>query len=238
MPDIRGRRLYGIDGAKLTDLSVTTAKLALLAVDTPQLALLAVENAQLGLLSVDTPQLAVDCISADAAGRALLETGVFDGTTVDDTFTGGSINANKIKGQVPSVASFNIPTGDVATMNATPVTVLPAPGAGFYTKVVSVHWWLDYGTVAYDAAAAGDILTLNYTDAAGAAVVDGIAGDTIGAAAADYHVLAEAVPELIPVEAAVIVAWIAAGEWFGAAGDSPLKCEIAYLTLPMEFGTP
>lgn len=127
--------------------------------------------------------------------------------------------------------TVTIPYAQVRTLNATPVEIIPAPAAGYYHEVVSCHWFLDYGTAAYDAAAAGDALVLKYTDAAGAEVVTQVPGNTIGASGADYHTLVQAVQgPLIPAVAAAIVAHILVGEWFGAAGNSPLKCEVIYRT--------
>lgn len=131
-------------------------------------------------------------------------------------------------------AFVTIPAEDVATLNATPYELVPAPGAGRYIEVLTIHWWLDFGTEAYDAAAAGDTLNAKYTDGSGAAVVDAVAGDAIGAAAADYHTLVKGVPEVIPVANAAIVAHIATGEWYAAAGDSPLKAEIIYIDRKLE----
>ncbi len=125
-------------------------------------------------------------------------------------------------------AFVTIATAAVKTLNATPVQLVAAPGAGKYIEAVSIHWWLDFATVGYDAAAVGDTLEAKYTNGAGAAVVDAVAGNAIGAAAADYHVTVQAVPEVIPVANAAIVAHINVGEWFAAAGDSPLKAEVFY----------
>ncbi len=113
--------------------------------------------------------------------------------------------------------------------------MIAAPGAGKYLDVESVHWFLDFATVGYDAAAAGDALTAKYTDASGAAVVDSVAGDAIGAAVADYHTLVRAVPELIPVANAAIVASVAVGSWYSAGGDSPLLYEVRYKVRSLAF---
>jgi hypothetical protein len=122
-----------------------------------------------------------------------------------------------------------IATAAVKTLNATPVEVIPTPGVGKYIEVVSCHWFLDFAAAGYDAAAAGDALVLKYTNAGGDEVVAQVPGNTIGAAVADYHTVVQAVQgPLIPVANAAIVAHILVGEWFAAAGDSPLKYEIVY----------
>ncbi len=128
-----------------------------------------------------------------------------------------------------------IAAAQVRTLNASPVTMVAAPGAGKYIEVERIHWWLDYGTAAYDAAASGDTLEAKYTNGSGAAVVDAVAGNAIGSASADYHTVVRAVPEVVPVVNAAIVAHINTGEWYVAAGDSALKYEISYRVRTLEF---
>lgn len=137
------------------------------------------------------------------------------------------VDVDDPEGQI-LVAQVTILAAAVATLNATPVEVIPAPAAGYYIDVLDAHWWLDFESAAYDAAASGDTLNLKYTNGSGAAVVDPVAGDVIGGASADYHTIQRAVLELVPVAAAAVVAHIATGEWYGAAGDSPLKVEVRY----------
>lgn len=124
-------------------------------------------------------------------------------------------------------ASGTIAAGAVATLNATPVTVIAAPAAGYYIEVLSCHWFLDFESAAYDGPGAGEDLALKYTDASGAQVTGVVDHDGFGNAVADAHALVQAVP-VVPVAAAPIVAHILVGEWFAAAGDSPVKYEILY----------
>jgi hypothetical protein len=132
-------------------------------------------------------------------------------------------------------ARGTIPMASVRTLNATPVTMVAAPGAGLYIEPVSCHWWLDYGTATYDGAAAGDTLGAKYTDGSGAQLLDTVAGNAIGAAAADYHANVSRAVEIVPVANAAVVAHIDAGEWYVAAGDSPLKYEFKYRVRTLEF---
>lgn len=129
----------------------------------------------------------------------------------------------------------SIANASVRTMYTTPVSMLAAPGTGLYYEVQSVHWFMDYATAAFDAAGAGDTLNAKYTDGSGAAVVDPVAGDVIGGAVADYHTVVHAVAEVIPVANAAIVAHIATGEWFAAAGGGVLKYEITYRIRSLEW---
>lgn len=125
-------------------------------------------------------------------------------------------------------ATVTITAAQLRTLNATPITVIAAPGAGKYIDVICCHWFLDYGGVQMDAAAAGDTLVLKYTNGSGTAITDAVAGDTIGGATADYHTSVIRVPELIPVTNALVCAHINTGEWYAAAGTSELKALVRY----------
>lgn len=127
-----------------------------------------------------------------------------------------------------TVARGTIAAAAVATLNATEVEVIAAPGAGEFIEVISVHWMLDYGTADYDAAGAGEDLVLSYTDAAGAAVVAVVDHSGFGDASADAHAIRKGI-DAVPVANAAIVAHLLVGEWYGAAGDSDLVYEIVYI---------
>lgn len=121
-----------------------------------------------------------------------------------------------------------IPFASVRTLNATPVSVVPAPGAGFFNDVESVRVMLDYGSAAYDAVAgSGEDLAFKYTNASGSKVTGDIAGSGFGDATSDQQRLARGVA-VTPVSNAAIVAHILAGEWYSAAGNSPLLVEVFY----------
>lgn len=163
-------------------------------------------------------------------GAATLSSTLIVGGAATLSSTLSAQGADVIRRSVTTIAA-----ADVKTLNATAVEIVPAPAAGYFIDVISVHWFLDFATAAYDAAAAGDTLVARYTDAAGAIATDAVAGDTIGAAAADYHVTVRPIIECIPVTDAALVAHITTGEWFAAAGDSPLKVEVLYRVRPFAF---
>jgi hypothetical protein len=125
------------------------------------------------------------------------------------------------------VDTVQIPAAAVATLNATPVEVLAAPGAGLYYTVEFVEAFLDHQGVDYDAAASGDTLVLKYTDGSGAALTSTIAGDTFGGASADAYAYAIGVAA-IPVLNAKVVAHINTGEWYSAAGDGIVNLRVHY----------
>lgn len=121
-----------------------------------------------------------------------------------------------------------IATAAVRTLNATPVSVVPAPGAGFFIEVDSVRVMLDYNSAGYDAVAgSGEDLSFKYTNASGAKVTGDIAGWGFGDATSDQQRLARGVA-VTPVANAAIVAHILSGEWYSAAGNSPLLVEVFY----------
>lgn len=159
--------------------------------------------------------------------------GDLDLAQLPDTGSAVSLNAALI----PRTVTVEIAAGAVATLNATAVEVIPAAPAGFFNRVVGWHAWLDYGGVAYDAVAAGDDLVLRYTDASGAICSSTIAGSGFGDATADAHRTGVGAGDATPVAAAAVMAHILVGEWFGAAGNSPLKIKADYVIEPLEFAT-
>lgn len=175
----------------------------------------AIGNTQIGADAVTGAKIADDAVDTEHLAADAVDSAALDPTILKRT-TG------------------TIAAASVRTLNATPVSVIAAPGANKFTQVVSCRWFLDFATTGYDAAASGDSLVLKYTNGSGAEVVDSVAGDAIGAATADYHVVVDAVPEVIPVANAAIVAHVNTGEWYSAAGDSPLKYEIYYRTVPVD----
>lgn len=147
--------------------------------------------------------------------------GYFTGETVEAVLAElGAVRVYRASGTIANAA--------VRTLNATPVEVIAAPGAGKAIRVLRAEWLLDYTAPAFDAAASGDTLGLKYTNGSGAQCLQTLAGNTIGAASADYRAFANAADSVIPVANAAVVAHIDAGEWYAAAGGSALKYVVEY----------
>jgi hypothetical protein len=123
--------------------------------------------------------------------------------------------------------------GKVGSLNASPVNLIAAPLAGEIIIIDEVEWFLDYASAAYDSVAAGDLLTLVYTGTT-AALAAGLSVG-FGDQASDQHRVVGPVspPITTPVAAAGIDAYCAAGDWYAAAGDSPLKYRIRYHVVTM-----
>lgn len=116
----------------------------------------------------------------------------------------------------------------VLTLNATPVTLVAAPGAAFFTEFVAAYVFLDYGGTAY-AADAGEDLCVRYTDASGDIVSTSIDGEEFEATADSLYVMTPVptAPNVITHGAnAALVLHLLVGEW--ATGNSPLKVRVLY----------
>lgn len=121
-----------------------------------------------------------------------------------------------------------IATGAVLTLNATPISVVAAPGANVYTEFLGAYILLDYESAAYVDDAAED-LVFKYTDENGSEVsmqADGSLFD--GTADALVWVppvgASGAVGAVTMVANAAIVLHLLTGEWI--TGDSPLKVRV------------
>jgi hypothetical protein len=82
---------------------------------------------------------------------------------------GYDINTNGDK-QKLSAAAVAVTSAQLLELNATPQTILAAPGAGFAIVPRVVEFFLDYNSAAYAGIAGGEDLVLRYTDGSGNAV--------------------------------------------------------------------
>ena len=135
-------------------------------------------------------------------------------------------------------AAGTIDSDDVKTLNATPVALVAAPGAGFYIEFDRAHFWLDYGTTAYDGIATGEDLILSYTDSSGEEVARVETTGFLDATAdahRNVHVQAakDADGAYAPAANAALVLSLLSGEI--ATGDSDLKYEVYYRVKTLEF---
>lgn len=114
------------------------------------------------------------------------------------------------------------------TLAATPVAVVPAPGASKANIFLGADVLYDYGTAAYDSVGAGDDIEFRYTDGAGTLVGAIEATGFLDATSDQYRhaypqsALGTVRAELTPTANAAIVCTLGTGEVYAAAGDSPL----------------
>jgi hypothetical protein len=131
-------------------------------------------------------------------------TNTFSGAT---SFTG----ATTIAGQgLIQVTVTTLTNAQVLALRAAPITVVAAPGAGFFTEVVGGHITFDY-TAAYTET--DDDLALKYTNGSGVACSETIPGEFLEATA-------DAAQTIVPITAlavanAVVVIHNTGAEEFG-----------------------
>jgi hypothetical protein len=115
----------------------------------------------------------------------------------------------------------------VKTLNATPVSVIAAPGTGKIIQIVDVLGKLNYATAGFDAVAAGDDFVLKYTNASGGTATT---LETTGwlDQTADAYQLGIASSTVKPVANAAVVAHILSGEIYSAAGGGSVTLKIKY----------
>jgi hypothetical protein len=133
-------------------------------------------------------------------------------------------------------ATGTITTAQVLALNATPIELVPAPGAGYYVEVVNVHLWLDYNSAAYNGVAAGEDIAIKYDDASGTIIASVETTGFIDQTNDEHRVLAPtgtALHASIPEGNQPIVIHLLAGEV--ATGNSPIKFEILYRVRSLEF---
>lgn len=131
-----------------------------------------------------------------------------------------------------------ITTGQLLALNATPQTLVAAPGSGKFLELENLHLWYDYNSAAYAGIAAGEDLIVSYTNGSGEEVAR---VETTGFldATADAHRTVrpgsayDAVAQHIPVENAALVLSLLAGEI--TTGNSPLKFRCTYSVHQLEW---
>jgi hypothetical protein len=139
-----------------------------------------------------------------AKTQTISGTKTFSGTVA---FTGATTIAGQGLVQVTTTALTN---AQVLNLRATPITVVAAPGAGFFNEVIGGHITFDY-TAAYTET--DDDLVLKYTNGSGASCSETIPGEFLEATA-------DAAQTIVPITAlavanAAIVIFNTGGEEFG-----------------------
>lgn len=111
--------------------------------------------------------------------------------------------------------------------SGTPVSLVPAPGAGKWLEFFSAHVALDYNSAAYAGIAAGEDLVVRYTNGSGAIVSTTLETTGFLDQTSDQLRTFKAIAtDLVPVVNAPLVLQILAGEI--TTGDSPLYLDVFY----------
>lgn len=137
---------------------------------------------------------------------------------------GGTLLADdETKRGLSQITGTVIATAAVKTLNATPVELIAAPGAGLAIVPRVVEVFLDYGTTAYDGIAGGEDLVLRYTDGSGNAIQTIEATGFLDATADESRIVVID-GDIQPTANAAVVLHMATGEI--ATGDSPLQVRV------------
>lgn len=184
--------------------------------------------------NVDSGELIVGRALADgAAGSTFLA--LFQPRLMEDS----SIGVAKLGPDVEQVAAGTLSSAQILALNATPITVVAAPGAGKALIYEGCHLMLDYNSTAYAGIAAGEDLAIKYTDASGAQVAEvettGFLDQTN-----DEHRWAypagntgAVLPSVEPVEDAPLVAHMLVGEI--TTGNSPVHYRVHYRVIDLDI---
>lgn len=122
-----------------------------------------------------------------------------------------------------------ITSAQVLALNATPQTIIPAPGIGKYLTLEQIEIFLDFNSAAYAGIAVGEDLAVKYTNASGALIVPVIETTGFLDATADALAIAKPAASVVAVVNSPIVLHLLVGEVI--TGDSPLKVRCRYREL-------
>lgn len=127
-------------------------------------------------------------------------------------------------------ADVTVSTAELLALNTTPKQLVAAPGAGNILVLELAQLWLDYNTTAYDGIAAGEDLSIKYTDGSGAEVAQIEATGFLDGTADETRTVRPGSTAVQPVAAAALVLHMLVGNI--ATGNSPLKVRTWYRVLP------
>lgn len=164
------------------------------------------------------------------AALSTAELAVLDGATAGTPVASKAVVADvnlEVGGAgVIRYADVLIATAAVKTLNATPVQLVAAPTAGSFLELLAIYIFLEYATTAYDGIAAGEDLTVKYTDASGGIAATIEATGFLDATADALAIGRPAITGVRAVQDAALVLHMLTGEI--ATGDSPLKIRTVY----------
>lgn len=128
-----------------------------------------------------------------------------------------------------------VSSAELLALNATPKTLVAAPGANLALIFEGAVCFLDYNSAAYNGIAAGEDLAVKYTDSSGLQVAS-CETDPFLTATADAtryiqpYRAASGASQITPVANAPLVLHMLTGEI--ATGDSPLNMRVYYRVVP------
>ena len=100
--------------------------------------------------------------------------------------TDGGTGWTSVAGATLQAVTVSLTPAQIRAMETTPIEVVAAPGTTKWIEFVGAHFFLDFGTVAYDDAAADGNLQVTYTGLSGEKVAS-LEADAFIDAVADAH---------------------------------------------------
>lgn len=124
-------------------------------------------------------------------------------------------------------AEVTVSSAEILALNATPKTLVAAPGAGKVLEFVSATAILDYNSAAYAGVGATEDLVIRFTDASGAIVSTTLETTGFIDQTSDQLRTHKAiVTDLTPVANSPLVLHLLNGEV--TTGNSPIRYKVAY----------
>lgn len=123
-----------------------------------------------------------------------------------------------------------VSSAQLLALNATPKTLVAAPGAGLAIIPTALLLFLDYATTGYGGIGASDDLAVKYTDASGTQIMTVEATGFLDATADAVRFAPAPTTLLTPTANAALVLHMLTGEI--TTGDSPLKVRVYYRVVP------
>jgi len=128
--------------------------------------------------------------------------------------------------QDANVMNVTISSAELLALNATPKTLIAAPGAGLAIVPTLIQAFYDYNTVAYAGIAAGEDLAFRYSDGNGAILATMETTGFLDQASDQFRAQLPVTTTLTPVANAPLVAHMLTGEI--TTGNGPVKLRIEY----------
>lgn len=130
--------------------------------------------------------------------------------------------------------TVTVSSAELLALNATPKTLIDAPGAGKANILVAAEFWLDYATTAYAGIADGEDLAIKVSDASGATLATVETTGFLDATADAFrYVEPTTTAARTPVANAPLVLHMLTGEII--TGDSPLKLRLLYREITLTW---
>lgn len=169
---------------------------------------------------------------SNATGSITFAAGEVDTADIADD----AVDQDKLDEGVDQYVDVTITTGQLLALNATPQSLVAAPGANKAIVFKGALIMLDYNSAAYAGIAAGEDLLISYTDGSGVEVgrceTTGFLDQTADKIrwVVPQAAAGAAVSDITPVANAALVISLLTAEII--TGDSPLKIRVYYRVVP------